>query len=209
MNCSTNELPEEFDRLTPVSVPKGSVLFTVGDACEQFVYVLQGKIRVNLDSETGSSVLLYRLNAADTCVLTTSCLLGNDHYCAEATVEEDVSLLLMPAKAFFTSVEQSSSFRTFVFASFSSRLSALMTKIDEVAFRSIDCRLATALLDHAKGGVSVNVTHEFLANEIGSAREVVSRKLAQWHSAMLIEKKRGEIILLSADRLGAIKRAKR
>lgn len=208
MNHTTNELPEEFNRLAPVSAPRGSVLFTIGDTCEQFVYVLKGKIRVNLASESGNSVLLYRLNASDTCVLTTSCLLGNNHYCAEATVEEDVTLLLMPSKTFFTSIEQSSSFRTFVFTSFSSRLSALMTKIDEVAFRSIDSRLAAALLDHAKDGLSVSVTHEFLANEIGSAREVVSRKLAQWHAAMIVDKKRGDIVLLSVDKLEAIKRGK-
>ena len=197
-------LPAEFDHLEPTLVPRGTTLFGVGDKCQQFVYVVTGSIRVDLASETGSSLLLYRLNPSDTCVLTTSCLMSGDRYSAEATVEEDVSILTMPASQFFASIEHSALFRSFVFSSFSQRLTALMAKVDEVAFRSIERRLAGSLLHHAKQGDTVRVTHDVLASEIGTAREVISRKLAQWDIAKIIARGRGEITLLAPEQLNSI-----
>ena len=198
------QLPPELDQLEPMLVPKGTTLFSAGDKCRLFVFVLSGSIRVDLASESGSNLLLYRINPNDTCVLTTSCLMSGDQYSAEATVEEDASLLTMPADQFFASIEQSSVFRSFVFSSFSQRLTALMAKVDEIAFRSIERRLAGSLLHHAKGGNTVKITHELLAIDIGSAREVVSRKLSQWDSAKIITRGRGEIHLVAVRQLQAI-----
>ncbi|MEE9333544.1 MAG: Crp/Fnr family transcriptional regulator [Granulosicoccaceae bacterium] len=198
------DLPKELDFCKSVSLAKGTKIFEVGDKCRQFVYVVSGNIRVDLASESGSSLLLYRLNATNTCVLTTSCLMSGDQYCAEATVEEDTSLLIMPADQFFISIEQSARFRSFVFSSFSQRLTALMAKVDEIAFRSIERRLAGSLLHHAKGGNKAAVTHEQLASEIGTAREVVSRKLSQWHAAEIVTKGRGEIQLLTIEYLKSV-----
>lgn len=197
----SRSLPAEFDLCKPASMPTGTILFSAGDKCRLFVFVISGRIRVDLASESGGSLLLYRINPDDTCVLTTSCLLSGDAYCAEATVEEDVTLLTMPADQFFSSMETSQVFRSFVFSSFSQRLSSLMAKLDEVAFRSIDCRLAASLLLHAKDGITVNTTHDQLAAEIGTAREVISRKLSQWDAADIIKKRRGEILLLAVGRL--------
>lgn len=204
MANSSKSLPAEFDLCKPAKMPKGATVFNAGDKCRLFVFVISGRIRVDLASETGGSLLLYRINPNDTCVLTTSCLLSGDLYCAQATVEEDVSLLTMPADQFFSAMESSQVFRSFVFSSFSHRLSTLMAKLDEVAFRSIDHRLASSLLLHAKEGFTVQRTHEQLAAEIGTAREVISRKLSQWDSAKIIERKRGEIQLIAIDRLQSI-----
>lgn len=204
MTEEKRQLPIEFDHLTPTLVPQGTTLFGVGDQCQQFVYVVSGSIRVDLASESGASLLLYRLNSSDTCVLTTSCLMSGDQYCAEATVEEDAVIVIMPASEFYASIEGSALFRSFVFSSFSKRLTALMLKVDEVAFRSIERRLAGSLLHHAKERNTVRVTHDVLASEIGTAREVISRKLAQWDSAKIISRGRGEITLLSLDQLNAI-----
>lgn len=187
-------------------MPKGTTLFKAGDRCRLFVFVVIGKIRVDLASESGSNLLLYRLSANDTCVLTTSCLMSGDQYCAEATVEEDASILTMPATEFFTSINQSELFRSFVFSSFSQRLTALMTKVDEIAFRSVERRLAAALLHHSKGAGIAQVTHDMLATEIGTAREVISRKLSRWESDDIIKRGRGEIELLSPESLELIAR---
>lgn len=197
-------VPAEFDLCEPATVPKGTTLFNAGDKCRLFVFLLSGRIRVDLASETGGSLLLYRINPNDTCVLTTSCLLSGDLYCAQAIVEEDASLLTMPADQFFSAMENSQKFRSFVFSSFSHRLSSLMAKLDEVAFRSIDHRLASSLLLHAKEGFTVHATHEQLAAEIGTAREVVSRKLSQWDSTGIIKRSRGEIQLLAVEPLKSI-----
>lgn len=204
MSSDGRELPSELKQIKPIQVSKGTKLFGVGDVCQQFVYVVSGSIRVDLASESGSSLLLYRLNPTDTCVLTTSCLMSGDQYCAEAIAEENSAILTMPAAQFFVAVEKSALFRSFVFSSFSLRLTALMAKIDEIAFRSIERRMAASLLHHAKEGTTVIVTHEMLASEIGTAREVISRKLSQWDSAKIIAKSRGEIQLLNLSELESI-----
>ncbi len=204
MSSRIKELPPELKQLAPTTVEKGTKLFGAGDKCQQFVYVVSGNIRIDLASESGSSLLLYRLNANDTCVLTTVCLMSGDLYSAEAVVEEEANIITMPAKQFFNLLESSALFRSFVFASFSQRLSALMVKVDEIAFRSIERRLASCLLHHAKGGSTVNLTHEQLATEVGTAREVISRKLSQWERDRFIAKKRGEIQLLAIPTLDAL-----
>lgn len=126
-------------------------------------------------------MLLYWLGPSNTCVLTTSCLMSGDQYSAEAIVEADASILIMSANQFFSSIEQSALFRPFVFSSLSQQLAGLMVKVEEVAFRSIECRLAASLLHHVKSETVDSITHDLLASAIGTAREVVSRKLAsQW-----------------------------
>lgn len=204
MAINSKLLPPELDRCESATMPKGTTVFNAGDKCRLFVFLISGRIRVDLASETGGSLLLYRINPNDTCVLTTSCLLSGDLYCAQATVEEDASLITMPADQFFSAMESSQVFRSFVFSSFSHRLSSLMAKLDEVTFRSIDHRLATSLLLHAKDGLTVHTTHEQLAAEIGTAREVISRKLSQWDSADMISRKRGEIQLIGIEQLKSI-----
>ncbi len=201
---NTYKLPSEFDQLEPVLLPKQTTVFSTGDKCQLFVFVVSGIIRVDLASESGSNLLLYRIKPNDTCVLTTSCLMSGDQYSAEATVEEDATVLTMPAAQFFASIEQSNQFRKFVFSSFSQRLTALMAKVDEIAFRSIEHRLASSLLHYGNAENTAVITHELLAADIGSAREVVSRKLSQWDSENLITRGRGEIHLLAIDRLKAI-----
>lgn len=204
MNSETTQLPDQFDDLTPIAVTKGTTLYSYGDKCEQFVYVVSGVIRVDMASESGGRILLYRLDATDTCILTTSCLMSGDQYCAEATVEQDASIVTMSARQFFAAVDSSSTFRTFIFSSFSQRLTALLAKVDDIAFQSIERRLAGALLHHATEENVATVTHQQLAAEIGTAREVVSRKLAQWDASNLIVKGHGEIRLLAVDQLNAI-----
>ena len=204
MPDKSTDLPAELSQLNPSTVPKGTRLFGAGDKCQQFVYVVSGTIRVDLASESGNNILLYRLNSTETCVLTTSCLMSGDYYSAEAIVEEDAKILTMPADQFFSSIEESALFRSFVFTSFSKRLSDLMVKVDDIAFRSIERRIANALIHHAKDGTTVHATHEQLATEVGTAREVISRKLSQWVVADIIEKKRGEIKLLAISKLESI-----
>lgn len=179
----------------------GSSLYRPGDPCKQFVYVLNGSIRVSLLSDVGNEVLLYRLGAGDTCVLTTSCLLGKNSYSASAVVENDLDLLTMSDSEFVSAMNSSEEFRKLVFNSFSERLSGMMEKLDEVAFHSIGCRLANALLARESREGRIEITHDLLAIEIGSAREVVSRKIAQWQQQGLVDRGRGYIQILDSDQI--------
>lgn len=186
-----------------VSIPSGEVAFRKGDACRHFILVLAGCVRVQLSSEGGREVTLYRVRPGDTCALTTSCLVGKEDYPAEAVVEEDVTALMIPDSEFRQALLDSEPFRLFVFRGFSGRLCAIVSRMEMVTLRTIDERLAAQLL---KGDVDVlsNITHHALASEIGTAREVVSRKLRSFESDGLIKSSRGRIEILDRGKLAAL-----
>jgi len=192
-----------LDAAQTVSVPSGEVAFRKGDACRSFILVLAGCVRVQLSSEGGREVTLYRVRPGDTCALTTSCLVGKEDYPAEAVVEEDVTALMIPDSEFRQALLDSEPFRLFVFRGFSGRLCAIVSRMEMVTLRTIDERLAAQLL---KGDVDVlsNITHQALASEIGTAREVVSRKLSSFESDGLIKSSRGRIEILDREKLAAL-----
>ena len=192
-----------LDAAQTVSVPSGEVAFRKGDACRSFILVLAGCVRVQLSSEGGREVTLYRVRPGDTCALSTSCLVGKEDYPAEAVVEEDVTALMIPDSEFRQALLDSEPFRLFVFRGFSGRLCAIVSRMEMVTLRTIDERLAAQLL---KGDVDVlsNITHQALASEIGTAREVVSRKLSSFESDGLIKSSRGRIEILDRGKLAAL-----
>lgn len=183
--------------LEPVTLAAGITVFRAGDPCLNFYFVQNGSIRVDLINAEGKSVLLYRIGANETCVLTTSCLLSHEQYSAEATTETDVTALVVPKAEFERRLEASPQFREIVFRSFSARLARMMAKVDEVAFSPMNERIARRLLELAEDGHTVAITHDRLASDLGSAREVISRKLVKWEERGLIERSRGTIKILS------------
>lgn len=186
-----------------VSIPAGTRIFQPGDACSQFVYLLKGLIRVDLIAKTGKPITLYRFGPGETCVMTTSCLLGRSDYCAEAHVEQAAKACVISLTEFEAKLGKSDDFHRLVFSSFSNRLAAMMAKIEEIAFTPIDVRLAQRLIELGGDAASLRITHDQLAADLGTAREVVSRKLAQWEQLDLIERGRGCVKILDWDRLRA------
>jgi CRP/FNR family transcriptional regulator len=196
---------EAFDLLaraaTKVDVKAGTVLFRPGDACSSFLIVLTGSVRVQLLSEAGREIVLYRVGTGSTCVLTTSCLIGNEGYGAEGIAETAVSAVSLPKDSFDRLITRSTAFRDFVFHSFGARLTDLMKLVSEVAFGRIDCRLAEALVSHAPQGGPVALTHQALAIELGTAREVISRHLKDFQRRGLVDLGRGHIEVLNVSGL--------
>ncbi|MEL7486243.1 MAG: Crp/Fnr family transcriptional regulator [Pseudomonadota bacterium] len=187
-----------------VDLPKGANVFHAGDACEQFVVLVRGVIRVDLASRAGRAVTLYRFGAGETCVLTTACLFSGDVYSAEAVVEEDARLLALPRAAFEEEVTRSPEFRALVFSSFAERLAAMMEKVEDVAFTPVDARLSALLLSLAGDGVEIEATRDRLAEEIGAARETISRRLSAWERCGYVERRRGVVVVLDRDALAAM-----
>jgi CRP/FNR family transcriptional regulator len=175
-------------------------VFHAGDACQAFLLLLDGEVRVQLTSEGGREVTLYRIGPGGSCILTTSCLLSHEHYPAEAIAESDVEAVAIPMNAFQEALETSQFFRQFVFDGFSSRLTNVIRKIEQIAFTGIDARLATLLLDLDDRGVET-VTHQDLAVELGTAREVVSRHLKRFENAGWVRLGRGRITLTDREHL--------
>ena len=189
-----------LDSAQVVELGTDDFVFRIGDLCSAFLILLAGRIRVQLISEGGREVTLYRIDPGGSCFLTTSCLLSQEHYPAEAIAEEKISALAVPSSVFSQLLENSTWFRAFVFDGFSGRLTDVIEKIEEIAFTPIDKRLATVLLELDARKVH-RVTHHDLAVELGTAREVVSRHLKQFERHGLLKLGRGRISIVDRPRL--------
>ncbi|MFP3873271.1 MAG: Crp/Fnr family transcriptional regulator [Thiohalophilus sp.] len=185
-------------------LPAGQPVFHVGNACEQYLLVVAGSVRVRMITESGREAVLYRVGPGQTCILTTSCLLAGEHYPAEGITDTEVEALTLRRREFETGLDGSATFRRFVFASLGQRLADVIRRIDEVAFQSVERRLARYLLAHADSQGCLHVTHQDLASELGSAREVVSRHLKRLEARGLLRLQRSSITLVQHDSLATL-----
>jgi CRP/FNR family transcriptional regulator len=179
------EIPSKFQ----VSMP--------GMECSDYILVVGGSIRVQIVTEKGREVVLYHVHAGEGCILTTSCLLSGTSFPAEGYTEEKTEVLALPAAEFDLAIGASSHFRNFVFTNFAQRLASLLSRIEQFCSPSIDRSLATTLLNMATESNPVAATHQELANEIGTAREVVSRHLKRLEGQGLLRLGRGTIHISS------------
>lgn len=182
-----------LDNSDVISLPANTTVFQQGDACKNYLIVLDGKVKVFTRAENGREIMLYRLHSGDSCVLTTSCLFGQKNYPAEGKTDTAVTALAIPATQFNKVLQQSVTFRELVFSAFSSHLSNLITLIEEVAFGKLDVRLARYLLSHCDNQHVLTSTHQNIATELGSAREVISRQLKELESKGYLKIQRGNI----------------
>ena len=186
-----------------VMVAAQQQLFYPGSQCHNYLLVLTGMVKVQLLSEKGREVLLYHVRSGDSCVLTTSCLLSGDAYPAEGITETEVMPFSILSYSFNRSMEQSSFFREFVFKNFAMRLSKIICRMESVTFNTIDQRISKALLE--SGSDTLAKTHQELAYELGTAREVISRHLKTFENDGLISLKRGVIEIINRHALKIIR----
>jgi len=182
-----------------VSVPKNTLIFGPGHKPESLLLCLQGTVRVQQLSKYGREIVLYRVYSGESCVLTTACLLASENYSAHGIAETDVEAVTVPARLFDDLISQSTTFRQFVFTAYSQRITGLMHVIEDVAFQRIDVRLADKLLELARGDLKIQITHQELATELGSVREVVSRQLSEFQRRQWIKQSRGSVQLLDIE----------
>ena len=192
--------PSIVDSMQVLSLPADTIAFHQGDSCDSYLLVLDGSIKVIARSESGREIVLYRVKQGGSCVLTTSCLLGHNRYPAEGITETPVRALAIPAAAFQQGLTESESFRTFIFNTYGQRLSDVISLVESISFEHINRRLARYLLDQASQG-KLSVTHQVVATELGSAREVISRQLKQFENKGWITQQRGEIVVLEPEAL--------
>lgn len=205
-------LPAEVSRVLAtqskvVRVAKGTVVFGPGRAPDNLLLLLDGTVKVQQTSESGREIVLYRVDAGQSCVLTTACLLAHEDYSAEGIAETDVEAVAIPRGTFDDLLSRSQVFRTFVFRAYAQRITDLFHIIDDVAFGRIDVRLAERLLALARSGVQVQATHAQLATELGTAREVISRQLTDFQKRGWVSQARGVIDLDDRAALEALSRA--
>lgn len=184
-----------------ISVPAGTQIFAPGQSADNLLLLLEGTVRVQQRSATGREVALYRVNAGDSCVLTTACMLAFEDYSADGIAETDVRAVAIPRETFDELTGQSRVFREFIFKAYSRRITDLFTLIDDIVFQRMDVRLAARLLELSDANSVVHATHAALATELGTAREVISRTLAEFHRRAWVEQSRGEVRLVGREGL--------
>ena len=189
--------------LHPLDIDAGKILFSPGAACSGFAVVLSGTIRVGVNSEGGRALTLYRVSKDEVCVQTTLCLMAGLDYTAEGVAETPVRLVMIPAARFDALLASSKIFRSFVFSRFGARLQDISRLLETIAFARIDARLAATLISLSDADGKVVATHQGLAEEVGTAREVVSRQLEAFSKAGLVQLSRGEVRLVDRGALEA------
>jgi CRP/FNR family transcriptional regulator, anaerobic regulatory protein len=201
---------------TRKTIPRGAVIFRPGDRVEQFPLVASGSIRVQRVTETGREIVLYRVVANETCVLTTASLLAADAYSVEGVAETDVVAYVLAAPQFNALLSQSPAFRALVFQGYGKRIASLLSKIEDIICARIDVRLANRLLElathasphastHASThGAPIEVTQQALADDLGTAREVIGRTLKSFERSGWVSLSRGAIELQDQAALKAL-----
>jgi CRP/FNR family transcriptional regulator len=194
-----SELRKAFaEESAVVHLGAGEYFLREGDMCAHFAIVVSGKMRVFKLGESGQEITLYHVGAGEACPLNVSCILSDRPVPAMARVEEDVQAIVVPSGTFRYWIAEHEPLRRFVFQMFASRLTEVMSLVEEVAFRRMDQRLARRLADlfdtEGTGGI-VETTHADLAADLGTAREVVSRLLKEFERLGAISLSRGRILL--------------
>jgi CRP/FNR family transcriptional regulator, anaerobic regulatory protein len=205
----TKALPRSVrDRLLNVALirdhKKGYQVFGPENVPDNLIFLYEGAIRVSQTSGNGRDIVLYRVDAGESCVLTTACMLAEEAYNAEGIAETNIKVVALPKMSFDRLVAEEPAFRSFVFAAYSRRLIDLLRVVDDVAFGRIDVRLAERLLMLAGEDKEVAATHQEIASELGTAREVISRVLHDFQKRGLISQSRGRIALSDKSSLRAI-----
>ncbi len=178
-----------------VQVKAGTVLFDDESPCQAFPMLVDGVIRVSKTGTNGRELQLYRVVPGESCILTSSCLLGHVAYNARGVAETDIVAVALPQPLFSRLLAEHEPFRNYVFALFAERIAELMQLVEAVAFQRLDQRLATLLL--GKGKV-VHTTHQALADELGSVREIVSRLLKSFAEQGFVSLAREQVEIVDA-----------
>jgi CRP/FNR family transcriptional regulator, anaerobic regulatory protein len=200
------KLLHEFQRIAFLArIPAGQDVFLEGDRVDSIALLISGVVRVYKIGETGREITLYRFGNGESCILTANAILSQKTFPAIATVEKEAEAVMIPADIFRDWVKHFDPWREFVFELLSERLSTVMAVVEEVVFQRMDRRVASLLLNRFKPSHLIRITHQEIAAELGSSREVISRILEDFSQKGWVEVGRGTIEIL--DREGLASRA--
>lgn len=199
----------EFRRIAEVLhfpvLEAGQIAYEQEGACENYLMCIEGRTRVFKLSSGGREILIYKVENGGTCVLTTQCLLSRTNFPAESVAEARTELAAVPARSFHLFMDEIPAFRDFVIADYTKLLGAMFAFVDTIAFATVEQRLARRLLAEAGEGCDVKKTHQQLAADIGSVREIVSRHLGEWEENGWVRTGRGQVAILDRASLASLR----
>lgn len=175
--------------------PKGARLFSTGDVCENFVVILNGTAKVQLSTRTGREMILFRLEEGQSCALTTSCILTESPYYAEGLAETDLDILTLPSQHFLKALQTQPGLFIKLLSNYAQRIGELTGVIDRLMTRDLNTEIRALLIEKANPQKQVFLSHQMMADELASSREVISRKLKALEKSGLIQMSRGKVTL--------------
>lgn len=184
-----------------ISLEAETIAFQSGDPCGAFLIIKSGQLRVEMTAKSGREILLYRMHENDTCIITTSVLLNHENYYARAITETPVTAIAIPAADFHKALTLSHDFNRYILSGYSQRIAALIKLLDKIASKDITYELNELLLRHVDSENTVKLTQKEIAKEIGTAREVISRKLSILDEQKILNVQRGKILILNIEYL--------
>lgn len=193
--CFESVEPEDWQHpdIAVIRVPM-SLAIRQGGLLEHAIFTLDGSIRVYKVSDTGREITLYRVRGGECCVLMMASIMGEMEYEASASVETPSELFILPIDVYKQWVEKYKPLRQYIYRMFTQRMSIVTTLIDDVAFKPMEYRIADFLLHKTSGAsTTLRITHDEIAVELGTAREVISRKLKEFEKEGWLVLGRGRI----------------
>lgn len=181
----------------PARLPSGTTVCDLGQACTHLALIFSGTARVYQLAETGREITLYRVGAGECCILTASCIMSHRDFPAIAVCETATEALLIPAAQVEDWMGRFPAWRKFVWTLMADRLSSVLCLLEEVTFRRVDQRLIRYLLDNTREHNSpiLSMTHQAIADDLGTSREVVSRILKDLEQRQLVALSRGQVVI--------------
>lgn len=182
---------------------KNTILSGNNNECTGFLIVKSGQLRIYSNSDNGKEITLYRLLDFDSCIFSASCMLKNINFDISISFEKDSEVIIIPSDIFNNLSEDNVYVKSFVLDLVSSRFSDVMWIFEQYVFSNMAQRLANTLLEQASlnNSKSLDITHEYIARELGTAREVITRLLKQFQADNIVKLSRNKIEILNLDEL--------
>lgn len=183
------------------NIPPDKILCREGDACKYFALVISGSIRVFYTTPDGDEVTYYRVKKGDSCVLTASCLMNGTAFHAIAITEDNVQALVISSAVIQEWTQKFDVWNEYILSSLAGKMCKIAGTMAHINFCSLDCRIATVILEKSTGKKNIKITHNEIVLEIGSAREAVSRILKNFEKKNFIKMTRNRIEILNPSGL--------
>ena len=197
-NIFESELLKQIELIKEIEIGKGEIILKENAYIKEIPLVIEGKIKVRKTDENGKELTLYHIEPGESCILSITSCMNDKQSNAEAITESSTKLVIIPATKVKEWMDEYKSWRKFVLHLYHSRMYDILTLVDSISFKQTDSRLYNKLKElQQKNGNEIFITHQKLANELGTAREVVSRLLKQLENDKLIVLERGVIKIIS------------
>jgi len=192
------------DNLITRDVKKGTIIHNGNLDCTGLLLVKSGQLRTYILSDEGREITLYRLFDMDICLLSASCIIRSIQFEVTIEAEKDTDLWIIPAEIYKDIMKESAPVANYTNELMATRFSDVMWLIEQIMWKSLDKRVASFLLE---GTNELKITHETIANHLGSHREVITRMLRYFQGEGLVKLSRGKITILDSKRLETLQKS--